>query len=503
MINTLTYNDLQLKTTEDERIDFIWKAIADHESSEMFKIGQTAGQFYRNVDPILESQKNYVYDANGNAIEDTVSPNHKLMCGFFHLFTTQLVSYLLGNGITFKNPEIKNKLGGSDFDYNVQQVLIYAACDGEGYGFVTKDGITPLCYACKVEGDEAYLIPLKDEDDGKIKAAIRYWRLAPEKPLRATLFELDGMKEYKETVDSENNPTGELTILKEKQSYLTSKTSNGLQGDYDISGSNYSTFPIVPMRFICGQSSIEGNIGLLHAYNVTLSNMANGVDMNTTYWKIKGADSMDRKDDNNLLYDIYKSHIIHTPENTEVEKDEVSTRSSEYQIVLERIEDELYKKFQGVRISEISSSNKTTTEIQAAYQNLNLRCDAVEKYVSRFIRGCLAVLGLDPNEPFEYNRPKDINQSEFVQLILSALPVIGDETALKQILAALGLIDEYENIKAQREQEEMDRFTGGSDDDRKQQFIVDIAKAVVEMILPMLQARTAAEIAQNATLTEE
>ena len=141
----------------------------------MFHTGVIAGEFYRNKDSELEAQKNYIFDASGRAIEDTVSPNHKLTANFFYLFTTQLVSYLLGNGISFDNPEVKDKLGGSGFDYAVQQIAAYAACDGEGYGYFDGTKIMPLCYACKLNGDEPYLVPLKDENDGKIKAAIRYW----------------------------------------------------------------------------------------------------------------------------------------------------------------------------------------------------------------------------------------------------------------------------------------------------------------------------------------
>ena len=459
MVQTKTYNDFLLCETEEERINFIWVAIFDHEASPAFNTGKTAGEFYRNKDVELEAQKNYVYDSEGNAIEDTVSPNHKLTGNLFYLFTTQLVAYLLGNGISFDNSSVKKKLGGSSFDYSTQQVLAYAACDGEGYGFYNGKEVVPLCYACKLNGNEPYLIPLKDENDGEIKAAIRYWRLTPESPLRATIYELDGYTEYKENVSELNDPTGVLEVLKPKTAYKTKGISNSIEGSYEIGGENYSAFPIVPMGFICGQSSIEGNIGLFHAYNVILSDMANGVDMNTTYWKVKNADGMDKRDDNAMLYDIFKTHVIHTPEGVEVDKDEVSMRTAEYQTVLAALESVLYDKFQAVRIANIGAGSKTTVEIKAAYENLNLKCDEVEKYVAKYIRGLLVVAGLDPDEPFHFKRPNNINQSEFVQLILSALPVIGDDVALKQILESLGMLDEYENIKAKRDEEAMERMT--------------------------------------------
>ena len=488
----VTYNDLLLCTTEQERIDFINNAISDHESSPMFKTGKIAGEFYRNKDSELENLKNYVYDSDGNAIEDTVSPNHKLTANFFYL------AYLLGNGVSFDNPKIKDKLGGSQFDYKLQRLLAYAACDGESYGYIDPDGnVTQMCFACRLEGKEPYCIPLYDENDGELKAAIRYWRLTPESPLRVTLYEADGVTEYKEQTDDENNPSGIMYVMEEKHTYKGKDIENKIEGKYRSEGKNFGKLPVVPMGFICGQSSIEGNIALLHAYNVILSDMANGVDMNTTYWKVKNADGMDKRDDNALLYDIFKTHVIHTPEGVEIDKDEVSMRTAEYQAVLAMLEAVLYDKFQAVRTQNISAAAKTTVEIKAAYENLNMRCDEVEKYVSDFIRGCLEVIGEDPDEPFHFKRPNNINQSEFVQLILAALPVIGDDVALKQILESLGMIDEYETIKEQKEAAEMDRFTSGSDDE-KQQFIVDIAKAVVAMMMQM-QAQGAQDSTQGGS----
>ena len=424
----------------------------------MFKTGKTAGEFYRGRDTELENMKNYVFDADGNPHEDTVSPNHKLTKNFFYLFTTQLVAYLLGNGVSFENPEIKEKLGGSEFDYKLQRLLAYAACDGESYGYVDETGITQMCYACKLEGKEPYCIPLYDENDGELKAAIRYWRLTPDSPLRVTLYEIDGFTEYKEAVDDENNPTGVIEVMQEKSSYKGTEISNAIEGSYRKEGKNPGKLPVVPMGYICGQSSIVGNVTLIHAYNVILSDMANGVDMNTTFWKVKNADGMDKRDDNNLLYDIFRTHVIHTPEGVEVDKEEVSMQTAEYQNVLAVIEAILYDNFQAVRTANISATAKTTVEIKAAYENLNMRCDEVEKYVADFIRGCLEVIGEDPNEPFHFKRPNNINQSEFVQLILSAVPVIGDDVALKQILECLGMIDEYEAIKEQREAEAMEQF---------------------------------------------
>ena len=339
MILIYTYNDLAKITDEQSRINFIQEAIAEHESTEMFKNGTIAGLFYRNRDVDLEEIVKVVYDREGNPHADKVSPNHKLVTNLFHIFTTQLVSYLLGNGIIFEDNKIKQALGGSDFDFKVQQVLTYAILDGEGYGFVTENGIVPFCYACKIHGNEPLLVPLKDEDDDTIKAAIRYWRIADDKPLRITLYEMDGVTEYKE------NEIGEVEIYIPKKAYKINTISSKIEGNISSTGENYSYFPIVPMGFINGQSSIVGNRAKLFAYDAILSGMINNVNMNKIYWIIRNADGMDRRDDLNFVGDIIQSQVVHAPDGVDISKEEISSRHDSYISVLNTLRKELFHDF--------------------------------------------------------------------------------------------------------------------------------------------------------------
>lgn len=408
--------------------------------------------FYRHRDVELEEIQKVVYDREGNPHADTVSPNHKLTTNLYHLFITQLVSYQLGNGVIFEDSSIKNALGGSDFDYKLQEVFTYAANDGEAYGFVTENGIVPMCYACKIHGDEPLLAPLKDEDDGKIKSAVRYWRLAPDKPLRITLYEPDGFTEYKET------DNGEIALYAPKRAYKVHKVTSEIEGDISATEENYSEFPIVPMRFINGQSSIVGNKTKLFAYDVVMSGMVNNIDMNTIYWIIKNADGMDKRDDLNFVADIISSQVIHTPDDTDVTKEEISSRHEAYITVLENLRRQLYLDFQAIDTEQLTAGSKTTVEIKASYQNLNLKCDEIEKYINEFIRGCLRVKGLDENAEFHFKRPNNINETEYLTTLANIAPLLSDDIIMKLVCETLGVIDEYEKIKVQKEREEMERF---------------------------------------------
>ncbi len=443
---------MQKITDEQERIQFLLKVIDEHEKSPMFKDGKVAGFFYRNRDIDLEEVIKVVYDREGIPHLDKISPNHKLVANLFHIFITQLVSYQLGNGIIFEDNNIKKALGGSDFDFKLQQVLIYAALDGEGYGFVADNGVVPLCYACKIHGNEPLLAPLKDEDDGIMKAAVRYWRLDVDKPLRITLYETDGFTEYKE------NENGEIVLYAPKKAYKTNTVSSDIEGNIYTIGENYNGFPIVPMSFINGQSSIVGNKEKLFAYDVVLSGMVNNVDMNTIYWIIQNADGMDKRDDLNFVGDIIQSQVVHAPDGTDIRKEEISSRHEAYTSVLNTLRKQLFHDFQAVDTENLSAGNRTTVEIKSAYENLNLKCDEVEKYISDFVRSCLRVKGLDENAEFHFKRPNNINETEYLTTLATIAPLLSDDITTKLACETLGIIDEYEEIKNQKIREEAERF---------------------------------------------
>lgn len=451
-----TYQDLQACSTDEEKINFIKMAIAEHESSEKFVIGQDAGYFYRHVDRELEYIRQMVYDRDGNAYNSEKS-NHKLVSNMFFIFCTQLIAYQLGNGVSFDNPKVKEALGGSDFDFELQKVLAYAFCDGESYGFVGENGITPLCYACKLDNNEPFLVPLYDEDNGDLKAAVRYWRLDTDKPLRVTLYEQDGFTEYKE------DKNGSLAVLESKKSYgknrtISSKAEGIIKQENETSN---PAFPIVKMPYINNQSELVGNKSTLFAYDVVYSGLVNGVDMNTVYWIIKNADGMSKKEDLQFVADIIRNNVIHEVEDVEIRKEEISFNHAAFENVLAVLRDKLYTDFMAVDVQRQVTGNVTTVEIKAAYQNLNLKCDMIEKYLSDFIRGCLKVKGFDENEPFHFKRPNDINVTEYATMLVQIAPFLGEESTLKLLCETLGIIDEYEEIKEKREAEAMSQVDMG------------------------------------------
>lgn len=459
-----TYNDFIKKQTEEERIDFILQAINEHKSSFQFRTGVAAGKFYRHQDPDMEMIEKVYYDFQGVAHRDTFSPNHKLCANFYYIFISQMVQYLLGNGVSFDDPEVKKQLG-NDFDYKLQTLLTWAANDGVSYALVKENGLEPFNFACDSHKHPCF-VALYDEDTGALRAGIRYWQLSSNKPLMVTLYEEEGFTNYKEIKSDDNkNHSKRLEIIdgKVRIPYKLNEISNDVEGVYKSVGANYSTIPIVPLRFINDQSSLVGNRATLTAYNLAMSNMTNDVsEFNLIYWVLKNAEGMDKYDDTQFLINLWKTRVLHLKEGVEAEPRELTPKFDSIETALKRLKEQLISDFMAVDWERMSAGNVTTVEIEAAYTNLKLKSSDVERCVGEFIRGVLTVLGIDPDTPFHFKPDVTINKAEEVQTILLTQNHFDDEIITKLLCETFGIIDEFEGIQARKAAESMARFNAGA-----------------------------------------
>ena len=445
---------------EDRRIQFIYNAIFDHKNSYEYKIGHKAGMFYRHHDPNIEEYQKIVYDIQGIGHVDTISANHKIMSNFFALIINQATEYLLANGISFDDAEIKEQLS-NNFDHRIKKIAKYAAIDGRAYGYITDNDIIPMCFACQIDGDEPFFVPLKDERTGKLMAGIRYWRLTPQKPLMATLYEVDGFTEYAETFNEDGDPR--LEVTEPKTAYLHNAVENDVQGVYEINGQNYSDLPIIEMKYINNQSALVGNEGTITAYNMAISGFANQVDWNLLYWIINNADGMSKVDDANFLADLIKSHVLHTSGEATATPHEITIQHEARAVLLDRLRAQIFEDMQGVDVSS-QNANMTATEIKSKYANLNIKCDEIESYIDSFIYQMLNVLGYT-DVSWHYQRDVTINTTEATNNAIAAAQWLGDEMTTKTLLEIQGKTDEFEKLQKQKIADGYDRFSdeaGGS-----------------------------------------
>src|SRR5574344_112611 len=425
-------------------MEFVLDAIREHKGSEFYKDAEIGERYYRQDTDILRYVKT-VTNHLGQKVPDIWSANNKIATNFYNYFTTQKVSYLLGNGVTFKNEETKKKLG-EDFDKRVQDCAT-AACNGAaGFGFFNLDHVEVF--------KATEFVPLWDEDDGGLKAGIRFWQIDDRKPLRATLYELDGYTDYIKRKGED------VAILHNKRAYTQIVRKNDIEGETILDGAPPTGFPIVPLWNINRQSDIVGNRGTIDAYDLMVSGLINNVsDGEFIYWILKNCGGMNEADDAKFIEQLKLTRVAHADgdDGASVEAHNVNVEFEATAEALDRLTAQLYTDFMALRVQDLSSGNKTATEITAAYEPINQKTDQFEYQVTEFINGILALAGIE-DEP-TYTRSKFVNVESDINTILTAAPYLTDEYVTEKILTLLGDADMIDIVLQQKAQEQANRFT--------------------------------------------
>lgn len=431
----LTYQDfLREATTDENKINFIQKAINQHINSDDYKKAVEAYEYYRQRNTAIMQYQKILYTVTGKPIEDVFSANHKTTSNFFYKIITQMIQYSLGNGLTFENENVKEKFTG-DIDLKIKKIFRYAAIEKIAFGFYNNGNLE--CF--KV----TEFVPLWDEEDGSLKAGIRFWQIDSSKPLRATLFELDGYTEY---IREKNQP---MRILKDKQKYIKYKQTSEIYGTEIFEGENYPTFPIIPAY--CNdkkQSMLEGIKEQIDAYDFIKSGFANDLDDATQiYWLLQNTGGMDDVDLAKFMQRLKTTKIanIDADEGGALTPYTVQVPYQSREVYLERLEKDIYNDAMALNVSGIQAGNITATQIKAAYEDINLRADAFEEQVLEFMQAVFELAGVE-NEKITFNRSKVANTSEEIQTILSTGDLLPIEYKIKKILALLGDIDHTEDV---------------------------------------------------------
>ena len=435
---------LEIGENERDRMEFVLDAIREHKSSELYKTAYDAELYYKHQNPTIMRFQKFVYNQFGQKVPDIWSPNNKIASNWYNYFTTQAVSYLLGNGVTFKAESNKTKLG-KDFDKKVQDVATHAKNGGVAFGFWNLDHLE--CF------DLTEFVPIYDEDDGGLKAGIRFWQIDDSKPLRATLYELDGYTDY---IKRKNE---DVAILHNKRAYTQIVRKNDIEGETILDGAPPAGFPIVPLWNVNRQSDLVGNRGTIDAYDLMVSGLINNVsDGEFIYWILKNCDGMNPTDDAKFIEQLKLTRVAHADgdDGASVEAHNVNVEFQATAEALDRLTNQLYADFMALRVQDLSSGNKTATEITAAYEPINQKTDQFEYNVTEFINGILALAGIE-DEP-TYTRSQMSNQSETLEMVLQAAEYLDDEYVTTKILTLLGDADKAQEVLKRKDAEAADRY---------------------------------------------
>ena len=442
-----TYNDLlDCGDSEDRRITFIENVIANHKKSDLYRWAVDAENYIRQENTTIMEYVKFLYTIKGNAVPDNYSANHKTASNFYKRFVTQEVEYLLANGVQFADDSVKETLGGSKFDRLIKKMVKSAINGGVCFGFWNLDHIDMF----KI----TEFAPLYDEEDGAMKAGVRFWKLASNKPLRATLYELDGYTEYKE-----DNDKG-LIVWKEKRPYKLKISESLFDGMQIYDGENYPTFPIVPLWGNDEhQSKLVGLKTEIDCYDLIKSGFANDLDdVSQIYWVLRGAGGMGEQDIAKFL-DQLKRLKATVLDDDDVQAD-AHTLEVPYQareVYLTRLEQDMYYDAMAMNPKDLTGGNVTATAIKASYDNLDHEANELKGCVEDFIADIIALAGItaEDTEPiFKVNRIS--NDTELTTAVLQAGQYLDTQT----ILEKLPFIDteEVEVILGRIQGEEMERF---------------------------------------------
>lgn len=440
-----SYQDL-IAASENEaaKMAFVFAAITEHKGTTPYIIALDAEQYYRGLNPRITRYEKIIYDMRGDAHVDKWTPNHKIASNFFNFAITQENQYLLGNGATFTKDDTKAKLG-DDFDTQLQDLGKKALVGGVAFGFFNLDHIDTFSLL--------EFVPLYDEENGKLRAGIRFWQVSPDKPMRATLYEEDGYTDYLRANDKS-------AMLHEKRPYKLKVRTSEADGEEIYDGENYPTFPIVPLwGNDKKQSELVGRQGTLDAFDLLNSNLINNLDeANYIYWVLTNCGGMDDIDDAKFIEQLKTTHVAHADGDSGATA-EAHTIEAPYQAsesAIQTIQRRLYEDFMCLDVNSLSAANKTATEIKAAYQPLDSKCDMYEYCVIEFVQKILELAGIDDKVTF--TRSKIANKSDEINTLLAAQAYLDDETLVEQVCQILGIADKTDEIIRKRRTEEQSRY---------------------------------------------
>lgn len=441
----ITYQDLlQVGESDKDRMQFVQNAINLHKKTDLYLTAQDAYQYESKKNVTIINYKKLLYTIAGEAVPDNYSANYKITSAFFNRFVLQENQYLLGNGVTWKEDSTGESLG-DDFDSKLQKLGRDALVGGVSFGFWNLDHVDNF--------NILEFVPLYDEEDGALKAGVRFWQMDSTKPLRATLYEMDGYTDYIWRIGEEGQ------ILHDKRAYVLKVKESPADGEVIYDGENYPTFPIIPMYGNPQkQSELVGIREGIDAYDLIKSGFANDLDdASMIYWTINnagGMDDVDLVDFINHMKRVKAAAVSEDGASAESHTIEVPYNSRE--ALLERLRSDLYEDAMALDTKSIADGAVTATQIKAAYEPLNNKADMYEYCVLDFVDSILELAGIEDQATF--TRSMIINTAEDIETILNASNYLPDEYVTRKILTILGDGDSADDLLAQIDADELTRY---------------------------------------------
>lgn len=458
-----TYQDFVTDKEKSGVICAVQNAINNHMHSDAFKIAKSADAYDHQQNETIYNYVRMIFTMTGTPVEDFTASNNKIASNFFHRLNTQRNTYLLGNGVSFSDhvedeEEINIETGevetvtvdttkealGKKFDTDLQKAGYNSLIHGVTFGFWNLDRlhVFPI----------TEFAPLWDEEDGSLRAGVRFWQIDKNKPLIAVLYEEDGYTKFK----SKEKTGTDLEETKAKRAYKLRVKTSEEDGEEVIGEENYGSLPIVPLwGSKLHQSTLVGMQHSIDSFDLIRSGFANDLtDCAQIYWILENCSGMDDTELAKFRDRLKIQHIATADtENSKVTpytQDIPYAARKEY---LDEIRAGIYEDFGGLDVHTIAAG-ATNDHIDAAYQPMDEEADDFEFQIIEFIQQILALMGIEDTPIFKRNRIS--NQKEQTDMILSASEYLDEETILSKL--PFISVDEVADILLKKRQESEDRF---------------------------------------------
>lgn len=460
-MSLLTFQDFE---KSDDKMAFMVRAITEHELSPLCRTARDADLYDRQKNKTIYNYVQTIFSLTGQPIEDFTASNNKIASNFFHRLNTQRCTYLLGNGVSFTNKrEERNKDGrmvtvdttrealGPKFDTDLKDIGYKSLIHGVAFGFWNVDRLHVF--------PVTEFVPFWDEETGALRAGIRYWRLTPDKPMMAVLYEEDGYTKYK----SDDGEELSFHVVQDKRAYRITIQHTEVDGDLIVGEDNYSSLPIVPLwGSKLKQSTLVGMQHSIDSFDLIRSGFANDLtDCAQIYWIIENCGGMSDDELARFRDRLKITHIANV--DTDNSKATPYTQEIPYQArkeYLDQIRSGIYEDFGGLDVHSVEAGS-TNDHLEAAYQPLDEEADDFEYQICEFVQQILALIGIDDTPVFKRN--KISNEKEQVEMVMMEANYLDDETILRKLPNISP--DEVANILARKDAESQSRFVREDEED--------------------------------------
>lgn len=459
MIIIYTYQDYEAALAAGKITDFIAAAIKQHIASDAYKIATDADEYDRQRDVLVNTYTKFIAEHSGSDLVNATAANNRISSNFFHRLNTQRCTYSLGNGVDFTDEAVKPRLGPY-FDRDFYRLAYNALKHGQCFGFWNNDRLVVF----PLPG----FVPFDDEITGVMRAGIRFWRMADDKPVTAVVYAEDGYTRYR----TREGSTGyDFVETEPRHAYITRGQRTRAEG-FEITGyDNYSTLPVIRMwGSDLHQSTLVGMKERIDSYDLIQSGFANDLqDCAQIYWIIENCGGMSDSDLQAFLNKLNRDHIATADtKGMGVESSSLKPYVQEVPFesrtaYLQHIRGAIYEDFGALDVSNMASGNRTATEIESAYQPMDENADDFEYQCIDFIQQLLALIGItgETATPI-FKRNRIANQLEQTQMVMAAAEYLDDETILDKLPWIT--VDETAEILARRDAANAARFRDDTDD---------------------------------------